>query len=223
MSINEDAKNKECFMKKIATKVFLISASLLVFAACSNTKKSTEKTVQEVQDTLPVVVDHLNNIQTFEANLQNDWEDDIADDSTLANYAKKKGKVFENLQQRRDIQKQITKTLKVIRDDASHLSNLQDKNLPSIEIKIVSSNLQKIVDSITDYIKKSEEQLNNEQQFFVEISGNKLSNDDLREKIKVLNQAAIDRQKILEEINEPLTAIDKPIRILKARMSARKE
>lgn len=111
----------------------------------------------------------------------------------------------------------------MIRDDASHLSNLQDKNLPSVEIKIVSSNLQKIVDSITDYIKKSEEQLNNEQQFFVEISGNKLSNDDLREKIKVLNQAAIDRQKILEEINEPLTAIDKPIRILKARLSARKE
>ena len=223
MSINEDAKNKECVMKKIATKVFLISASLLVFAACSNTKKSAEKTVQEVQDTLPVVVDHLNNIQTFEANLQNDWEDDISDDSTLANYAKKKGKVFDNLQQRRDIQKQITKTLKVIRDDASHLSNLQDKNLPSVEIKIVSSNLQKIVDSITDYIKKSEEQLNNEQQFFVEISGNKLSNNDLREKIKVLNQAAIDRQKILEEINEPLTAIDKPIRILKARLSTRKE
>lgn len=223
MSINEDAKNKECVMKKIGTKVFLISASLLVFAACSNTKKSAEKTVQEVQDTLPVVVDHLNNIQTFEANLQNDWEDDITDDSTLANYAKKKGKVFDNLQQRRDIQKQITKTLKVIRDDASHLSNLQDKNLPSVEIKIVSSNLQKIVDSITDYIKKSEEQLNNEQQFFVEISGNKLTNDDLRKKIIVLNQAAIDRQKILEEINEPLTAIDKPIRILKARLSTRKE
>ena len=210
-------------MKKIATKVFLISASLLVFAACSNTKKSAEKTVQEVQDTLSVVVDHLNNIQTFEANLQNDWEDDIADDSTLANYAKKKGNVFENLQQRRDIQKQITKTLKVIRDDASHLSNLQDKNLPSVEIKIVSSNLQKIVNSITDYIKKSEEQLNNEQQFFVEISGNKLTNDDLRKKIIVLYQAAIDRQKILEEINEPLTAIDKPIRILKARLSTRKE
>ena len=165
-------QSKECVMKKIATKVFLISASLLVFAACSNTKKSAEKTVQEVQDTLPVVVDHLNNIQTFEANLQSDWEDDIADDSTLANYAKKKGKVFDNLQQRKDIQKQITKTLKVIRDDASHLSNLQDKDLPSVEIKIVSSNLQKIVDSITDYIKKSEEQLNNEQKFFVEISGN---------------------------------------------------
>ena len=83
--------------------------------------------------------------------------------------------------------------------------------------------MQKIVDSITDYIKKSEEQLKNEQQFFVEISGNKLSNHDLREKIKVLNQAAIDRQTILEEINEPLTAIDKPIRILKARLSTRKE
>ena len=210
-------------MKKIATKVFLISASLLVFAACSNTKKSAEKTVQEVQDTLPVVVDHLNNIQTFEANLQNDWEDDIADDSTLANYAKKKGKVFDNLQQRRESQKQITKTLKVIRDDAIHLSNLQDKDLPSVEITIVSSNLQKIVESLTEYIKKSEEQLNNEQKFFIEISGNKLSNDDLREKIKILNQAAIDRQKILEEINEPLTAIYKPIRILKARLSTRKE
>ena len=210
-------------MKKIATKVFLISASLLVFAACSNTKKSAEKTVQEVQDTLPMVVDHLNNIQTLEANMQNDWEDDIADDSTLANYAKKKGKVFDNLQQRRESQKQITKTLKVIRDDAIHLSNLQDKDLPSVEITIVSSNLQKIVESLTEYIKKSEEQLNNEQKFFIEISGNKLSNDDLREKIKILNQAAIDRQKILEEINEPLTAIDKPIRILKARLSTRKE
>ena len=210
-------------MKKIATKVFLISASLLVFAACSNTKKSAEKTVQEVQDTLPVVVDHLNNIQTFEANLQSDWEDDIADDSTLANYAKKKGKVFDNLQQRKDIQKQITKTLKVIRDDASHLSNLQDKDLPSVEIKIVSSNLQKIVDSITDYIKKSEEQLNNEQKFFVEISGNKLSKDDLKDKIKELNEAALERQKILEEINDPLSAIAKPIRILKARLNARKE
>ena len=203
-------------MKKIATKVFLISASLLVFAACSNTKKSAEKTVQEVQDTLPVVVDHLNNIQTFEANLQSDWEDDIADDSTLANYAKKKGKVFDNLQQRKDIQKQITKTLKVIRD-------LQDKDLPSVEIKIVSSNLQKIVDSITDYIKKSEEQLNNEQKFFVEISGNKLSKDDLKDKIKELNEAALERQNILEEINDPLSAIDKPIRILKARLNARKE
>ena len=115
----------------------MISVSLLVFAACSNTKKSAEKTVQEVQDTLPVVVDHLNNIQTFEANLQSDWEDDIADDSTLANYAKKKGKVFDNLQQRKRYSKnKITKTLKVIRDDASHLSNLQDKDLPSVEIKL---------------------------------------------------------------------------------------
>ena len=212
-------------MKKIATKVFLISASLLVFAACSNTKKSAEKTVQEVQDTLPVVVDHLNNIQTFEANLQSDWEDDIADDSTLANYAKKKGKGFTlvELIVVIIIQKQITKTLKVIRDDASHLSNLQDKDLPSVEIKIVSSNLQKIVDSITDYIKKSEEQLNNEQKFFVEISGNKLSKDDLKDKIKELNEATLERQKILEEINDPLSAIDKPIRILKARLNARKE
>ena len=47
--------------------------------------------------------------------------------------------------------------------------------------------------------------------------------DDKKDKIKELNEAALERQKILEEINEPLSAIDKPIRILKARLNARKE
>ena len=32
--------------------------------------------------------------------------------------------------------------------------------------------------------------------FFVEISGNKLSKDDLKDKIKELNEAALERQKI---------------------------
>ena len=52
-------------MKKIAAKVFLISAGFLFLGACGNTKKSAESTVQEVQDTLPVVVQQLNDIQAF--------------------------------------------------------------------------------------------------------------------------------------------------------------
>ena len=53
-------------MKKIAAKVFLISAGFLFLGACGNTKKSAESTVQEVQDTLPVVVQQLNDIQALE-------------------------------------------------------------------------------------------------------------------------------------------------------------
>ena len=206
-------------MKKIATKVFLISASLLVFAACSNTKKSAEKTVQEVQDTLPVVVQQLNDIQALENSLQSDWESDIHEDYTMANYAKKTGKVFTNIQERQQLLKSMQKSLKVLSDDATRLSNLKDKNLPSAEIQIVVSNLQSIVNHLKNYSEMSQKQLEKEAEFFVSISGGKQTNDELRLLIIEVNNSANERQQIIEEINSPISELDRPIRILKARLA----
>ena len=206
-------------MKKIATKVFLISASLLVFAACSNTKKSAEKTVQEVQDTLPVVVQQLNDIQALENSLQSDWEADIQEDYTMTTYAKKTGKVFTNIQERQQLLKSMQKSLKVLSDDATRLSNLKDKNLPSAEIQIVVSNLQSIVNHLKNYSEMSQKQLEKEAEFFVSISGGKQTNDELRSLIIEVNNSANERQQIIEEINSPISELDRPIRILKARLA----
>ena len=206
-------------MKKIATKVFLISASLLVFAACSNTKKSAEKTVQEVQDTLPVVVQQLNDIQALENSLQSDWEADIQEDYTMTTYAKKTGKVFANIQERQQLLKSMQKSLKVLSDDATRLSNLKDKNLPSAEIQIVVSNLQSIVNHLKNYSEMSQKQLEKEAEFFVSISGGKQTNDELRSLIIEVNNSANERQQIIEEINSPISELDRPIRILKARLA----
>ena len=67
---------------------------------------------QEVQDTLPVVVQQLNDIQALENSLQSDWEADIHDDYTMATYAKKT-KVFTNIQERQQLLKSMQKSLKV--------------------------------------------------------------------------------------------------------------
>ena len=128
---------KGVYYEKIAAKVFLISAGFLFLGACGNTKKSAESTVQEVQDTLPVVVQQLNDIQALENSLQSDWEADIQEDYTMTTYAKKTGKVFTNIQERQQLLKSMQKSLKVLSDDATRLSNLKDKNLPSAEIQIV--------------------------------------------------------------------------------------
>lgn len=210
-------------MKKIATKVLLIGAALLFCSACANTTKSANTTVQEVQDALPVVVDHLNAIQTQEAGLQENWEDDINADASLSSYTKKQGRVFENIQARRDLQKQITTALKTIRDNARRLSNLKDTKLPSVEIQVVVSNLNTIVDQLTKYQQLSDAQLKAEESFFVSISGNPFTPTELKNKIIELNSSALERQGILESINDPLSAIDKPIRILKARLGSQTE
>ena len=167
-------------MKKIAAKVFLISAGFLFLGSCGNTKKSAESTVQEVQDTLPVVVQQLNDIQALENSLQSDWESDIHEDYTMANYAKKTGKVFTNIQERQQLLKSMQKSLKVLSDDVTRLSNLKDKNLPSAEIQIVVSNLQSIVNHLKNYSEMSQKQLEKEAEFFVSISGGKQTNDELR-------------------------------------------
>lgn len=210
-------------MKKITIKVLLIGAILLFVATCSNTTNNATKTVQEVQDTLPVVVEHLNNIQTIEAELQTDWESDINDDATLASYTKKQGKVFDNIQKRNKLLQEINKLTKIIRDDAKHLENLNRKDLPAVELQVVFSNLGTIVGHLEAYQKLCEQQLAKEEAFFAAISKNSWNTDELKEQIKTLNQAAIERQQLLEEMNTPLAAIDKPIRILKARLAASKE
>lgn len=210
-------------MKKPTIKVLLIGAALLFVAACSNTTNNASKTVQEVQDTLPLVVNQLNNIQTIEAELQTDWESDINDDANLASYIKKQGRVFDNIQKRKKILQEINKLTKIIRDDAKHLENLNRKDLPAVEVQVVFSNLGTIVEHLVSYQKLCEEQLTKEENFFVAVPQNSWTPDELKEQIKVLNQAAIERQKLLEEMNTPLAAIDKPIRILKARLAAVKE
>lgn len=205
-------------MKKIAAKVFLISAGVLFLGACGNTKKSAESTVQEVQDTLPVVVQQLNDIQALENSLQSDWEADIHDDYTMATYAKKTGKVFTNIQERQQLLKSMQKSLKVLSDDATRLSNLKDKNLPSAEIQIVVSNLQSIVTHLKNYSEMSQKQLEKEAEFFVSISGGKQTSDELKALIIEVNNSANERQQIIEEINSPISELDRPIRILKARL-----
>ena len=206
-------------MKKIAAKVFLISAGFLFLGACGNTKKSAESTVQEVQDTLPVVVQQINDIQALESSLQTDWEADIQEDHTMASYAKKTGKVFTNIQERQLLLKSMQKSLKVLADDASRLSNLKDKDLPSAEIQIVVSNVQSIVYQLKNYYEMSQKQLEKEAEFFVIISVVKQKNDELRNLIIEVNNSANERQQIIEAINSPVSELDRPIRILKARLS----
>ena len=206
-------------MKKIAAKVFLISAGFLFLGACGNTKKNAESTVQEVQDTLPVVVQQLNDIQALENSLQSDWEADIQEDYTMATYAKKTGKVFTNIQERQQLLKSMQKSLKVLSDDATRLSNLKDKNLPSAEIQIVVSNLQSIVTHLKNYSELSQKQLEKEAEFFVSISGGKQTSDELKALIIEVNNSANERQQIIETINSPISELDRPIRILKARLA----
>lgn len=206
-------------MNKIAAKVFLISAGFLCLGACGNTKKSAESTVQEVQDTLPVVVQQLNDIQSLESSLQSDWETDIQEDYTLVNYSKKTGKVFTNIQERQQLLKSMQKSLKILSDDATRLSNLKDKNLPSADMQIVISNLQSIVGQLKDYTELSQTQLNKEAEFFVSISGGKQTNDELKKLIIQVNDNAAERQKIIEAINSPISELDRPVRVLKARLA----
>ena len=206
-------------MKKIAAKVFLISAGFLFLGACGNTKKSAESTVQEVQDTLPVVVQQINDIQALESSLQSDWENDIQEDHTMASYAKKTGKVFTNIQERQQLLKSMQKSLKVLSDDVAKLSNLKDKNLPSAETQIVVSNLQSIVSQLKNYYELSQKQLEKEAEFFVSIAGLKQTNDELKSMIITVNNSANQRQQIIESINSPISELDRPIRILKARLS----
>ena len=206
-------------MKKIAAKVFLISAGFLFLGACGNTKKSAESTVQEVQDTLPVVVQQLNDIQSLEISLQSDWEADIQEDYTMKNYSKKTGKVFTNIKERQQLLKSMQKSLKVLSDDVDKLSNLKDKNLPSAETQIVISNLQSIVSQLKNYYELSQKQLEKEAEFFVSIAGLKQTNDELKSMIITVNNSANQRQQIIESINSPISELDRPIRILKARLS----
>ena len=206
-------------MKKIAAKVFLISAGFLFLGACVNTKKSAESTVQEVQDTLPVVVQQLNDIQSLEISLQSDWEADIQEDYTMKNYSKKTGKVFTNIKERQQLLKSMQKSLKVLSDDVAKLSNLKDKNLPSAETQIVVSNLQSIVSQLKNYYELSQKQLEKEAEFFVSIAGLKQTNDVLKSMIITVNNSANQRQQIIESINSPISELDRPIRILKARLS----
>jgi len=206
-------------MKKIAAKVFLISAGFLFLGACGNTKKSAESTVQEVQDTLPVVVQQLNDIQSLEISLQSDWEADIQEDYMMKNYSKKTGKVFTNIKERQQLLKSMQKSLKVLSDDVAKLSNLKDKNLPSAETQIVVSNLQSIVSQLKNYYELSQKQLEKEAEFFVSIAGLKQTNDELKSMIITVNNSANQRQQIIESINSPISELDRPIRILKARLS----
>ena len=206
-------------MNKIAAKVFLISAGFLFLGACGNTKKSAESTVQEVQDTLPVVVQQLNDIQSLEISLQSDWEADIQEDYTMKNYSKKTGKVFTNIKERQQLLKSMQKSLKVLSDDVAKLSNLKDKNLPSAETQIVVSNLQSIVSQLKNYYELSQKQLEKEAEFFVSIVGLKQTNDELKSMIITVNNSANQRQQIIESINSPISELDRPIRILKARLS----
>ena len=206
-------------MKKIAAKVFLISAGFLFLGACGNTKKSAESTVQEVQDTLPVVVQQLNDIQSLEISLQSDWEADIQEDYTMKNYSKKTGKVFTNIKERQQLLKSMQKSLKVLSDDVAKLSNLKDRSLPSAETQIVVSNLQSIVSQLKNYYELSQKQLEKEAEFFVSIAGLKQTNDELKSMIITVNNSANQRQQIIESINSPISELDRPIRILKARLS----
>ena len=137
----------------------------------------------------------------------------------MTSYAKKTGKVFTNIQERQQLLKSMQKSLKVLSDDATRLSNLKDKNLPSAEIQIVVSNLQSIVSQLKNYSEMSQKQLEKEAEFFVSISGGKQTSDELKALIIEVNNSANERQQIIEAINSPISELDRPIRILKARLA----
>lgn len=208
-------------MTKTIGKTFLVGIVFLCLTACTTVTRNAGQSAQEIQDILPTLVDHLNTLQTLESDLQTNWEDDIQADNTLASYAKKEGRVFDNLKQRRELLQQMTRELKTLNDDSKHLANLRGDNLPSAEIQIVVSNSQTIYDRLTEYHRLCSDDITKEEQFFTSLASNQeMDRDTLTTQIQSLNEAAVARQAILQDLNTPLSDIDKPIRILKARLTS---
>lgn len=206
-------------MKKLGVLMLFVS-SLFFFVGCQKSQQNTIDTIQQIQDTLPTLVQQLNDIQKLEAKLQDDWEAEIAVNASMEHFSSEKGLVFENIQTRKQLVKQAKEAitrLSLFNQQLIKVSN--QKNMVS-EVRIVTNTLTQIVTDAQKYLELYSPQIEKEFFFFKELAKHPQDFEFLNQHIVEINQSAIERQHIVESLNEPLKNIDKPIRIAKVRLSA---
>lgn len=209
-------------MKNLKSKVVLLGASLLLWG-CGNATSQVNTTLQDVQDTLPTVIQHLNDIQSVEGQLQSDWEAEISQDLEMETFQTGKGAVFENIAKRKESFKQLKEQTNKLATYSESLAKVKEESLPLTELQIITGSLNQIVTALNDYLTLAEPQLENELVFFKSLSGQTITYDSLNAEIVNINNQAMERQAILAILNDPLKNIDKPIRIAKARLATQLE
>ncbi|MGY3724318.1 Putative cell-wall binding lipoprotein [Granulicatella balaenopterae] len=206
-------------MKKIKFILALMGCSL-VLLACGKRAPKLSASLEAIQEILPKITVQLNAIQELETSLQTEWEQELTTNSDMSQYAEGNGKVFENIKNRQEIMAGFKKEVHLLEHENTTLIKNMDKDHPLAEIQIITNTLEQIIDASNEYIRLAEPQLQQETDFFKSLGTTSLNYDALNNKIIAINDAAMERQDCVEQINEQLMTIDKPIRIAKARLTS---
>ena len=202
-------------MKRLKVSSFVLCLSFFCLTACGNRQKIAEET----QTTIATITQQLNDIQSLESDLQTAWENDIDTDSKLTSYAHEKGEVFDNIKKRQELFATLKQSMNTLKSQTSALEQIKDNKFPLSEIKIVTNYLKEITTNIDNYQKIAVPELEQERSFFKTLNTTELKYEYLSDKLSELNTLAMARQEALTPVIDPLVNVDKPLRIVKARVS----
>lgn len=158
---------KENYMltKKKLT-ITLSLASALVLSACSNQLSSAQKSAENIQAKTDEMITEFDAIAANEAELQGQFESTLAEDAELATFADESSPVFENITNRKESVDTLGQLNEDLQSDVERLSGLDEAELPSNEIQVVTDSANQLISQLESYIESYDQALTSQSDYF---------------------------------------------------------
>lgn len=198
----------------------ILATSGLFLAACSNGAAELQEDVESVSQIKEELVVSLNEIQSKEASMQEEFDASLVSDEDLVSFKDGSAQLFSNIDSRSEQLASIQKLLKDLEKETSRLNKQDDEELPLTAVQTLSQTVTDIQTTLTDYVETYDNQLAEEKTTFESFGSDDADFNTLYNGIDRLNATSHANLEKIQPLVDLLASFDSQFEELMAELTA---
>lgn len=187
----------------------VLGVTTLFLSGCATmTPQRVNDMANEANSQKSELINQLNHLFDLEANLQNQFEETLANDPEMDSISEGSSQVIENIEQRQDTIEEIEGLNNDLQGNAESFINYEEEELDQASVNSLGENIQSFNQMLDEYINNYTTSLDTQRQYFESISQDDATIEDFTQGIDTVNQEHKELAQQATNLEEPLNEID---------------
>ncbi|RLL47069.1 hypothetical protein D8M04_07735 [Oceanobacillus piezotolerans] len=180
---------------------------LFLLGGCANQVENAMAVTESVHTTGNGLVDELNSIVKQESELQDSFEQTLAEDKELKSLADGSSTVFANIEARKESLNRIEEYRNQLEENYTAFTDNDTSDLPEEDVGALTESLDQLTSSISDYMSHYADALREQEEFFKSLAEDNATYKTMTEGIESIASNDEKTSEFLLQLDEQLAAL----------------
>lgn len=204
-------------VKKIALLLFSIFFFLTGCQKVDN--EAAFKATESLASTQSDLVGQFQSLHELETEFQNVFEKSLNAEDDLSNLADQKDPIYENINQRHQIAKNMAEAAEKAQESIETLENYEGEDLSSDAFQPVINQIKQLIEKINSFQKNYDAHLETQGNYLISLSKEDATHEDLTDGISTINDEYAEDQKAVKELDTLFLSLNSDLETLLGQLS----